>query len=488
MKAIILARVSSKEQEENNSIPSQLRRLNDYATRYGFSEIEQYHLVESSTKTTRKDFQKIIDTIRSSKETVALVVDTIDRLQRSFRESVMLDELRRNNKVELHFMRESLIINDKSNSADILRWDMGVMFAKSYVTQLSDNVKRGNEQKYLNGEWCGRAPFGYDNIEMTNGKRWIEPNANAQIVRDMFQWYATGAYSMNQIRSKLKSEHGIVLAKSQIDKILKNTFYYGTMKVKDEVYAHSYSPLISHELFEEAQSTKYGFNKKRYKYAGLPYYYRGLIACAVCGCSLTPERSKGYVYYHCTQYKGKHKAPYIREEELTKQLYEAFSGIQPSIDDYNAVMQSLKASHHDKAAYKARQAAALQAELTKTEKRLERLADLYLDDESMSKDDYKDKSAKYAQDKRDIQSKIAKLDKAGEAFYETLENIVRICRNAPETFESSKLEARRELIKLVLQNLELYDRELRWIYKKPFDMMASCTKNGTWLGVRDSNP
>ncbi len=35
MKAIILARVSSKEQEENNSIPAQTRRLLDYSERHG---------------------------------------------------------------------------------------------------------------------------------------------------------------------------------------------------------------------------------------------------------------------------------------------------------------------------------------------------------------------------------------------------------------------------------------------------------------------
>ena len=31
--------------------------------------------------------------------------------------------------------------------------------------------------------------------------------------------------------------------------------------------------------------------------------------CADCGCMITPEKKKGkYVYYHCTQYKGKHNA------------------------------------------------------------------------------------------------------------------------------------------------------------------------------------
>ncbi len=36
MKAILLARVSSKEQEEGQSIPAQERRLREYAERKGF--------------------------------------------------------------------------------------------------------------------------------------------------------------------------------------------------------------------------------------------------------------------------------------------------------------------------------------------------------------------------------------------------------------------------------------------------------------------
>ena len=488
MKAIILARVSSKEQEENNSIPSQLRRLKEYVVRYGFSESEEYALVESSTKATRKEFEKIVEQIRFSPETVALIVDTIDRLQRSFRESVMLDELRQNSKVELHFLRENLIINNTSNSSEILRWDMGVMFAKSYVTQLSDNVRRGNEQKYLNGEWCSGAPFGYSYVKHSDGKKWIEPDENAHIVRDIYKWYASASYSMFQIRKRLKAEHNLVMAKSQINRILLNPFYYGVMKIREKYYPHSYAPLISQDLYDAAQDTKVGFHKKKYKYAGLPYYYRGLIACDVCGCTVTPERSKGYVYYHCTQYKGKHQAPYIREEELTKQLYEAFAAIQPNADEYEQAMQSLKASNSDKALYRANTASRLQSELARVEKRLERLSDLYLDDEAMDKDEYSKRKARYKQDKKDILNKLSKLDTCSDEFYSTLQKIVQICRNAPDTFESSKLEPRRELLQLVLQNLELHDRELRWKYKKPFDVMASCKKTQNWLGVRDSNP
>lgn len=481
MKALLLARVSSKEQEENNSIPSQLRRLRDYASRSGFDDTEPFKLVESSTKSTRKEFSKIVEKINHSSQKVALICDTVDRLQRSFKESVLLDELRKDGKVELHFVREGLIINDGSNSADILRWDMGVMFAKSYVTQLSDNVKRGLEQKRLNGEWSNRAPFGYRNIDLPDGKKSIEPDDNALIVRDIFEWYATASYSMRQLRDRLKAEHGLNLATSQIEKILKRKFYYGVMHIKGVEYRHHYQSLISRNLYESVQAVKVGFNKQNFKYAGLPYFYRGLITCGTCGCAITPEKSKGHVYYHCTQYKGKHGAAYVREEELTSQLVEAFRSIQPTREQFADVMAALKASNADKVKYRTQHEKTLQGELTKVEARKNRLFDAFLDD-MVEKTEYEKKVIELRESKLDIETRLSTLDKVNDEFYSTLENLMRIARNAPLTLESSKLEQRKELINLVLQNLELDDRQLRWKYKKPFDLMASCAKMNSWLG------
>jgi len=50
MKAIILARVSTKEQEEGHSIAAQRLRLVDYCARKGLKVIKTYELVESSTR------------------------------------------------------------------------------------------------------------------------------------------------------------------------------------------------------------------------------------------------------------------------------------------------------------------------------------------------------------------------------------------------------------------------------------------------------
>src|SRR5262245_52945109 len=161
MKAIILARVSTKEQEEGYSIAAQHQRLSDYCTRKGLNVIRTFELVESSTRGERKEFVAMLEFAKAHNETIAIVADAVDRFQRSFKESVLIDELIRKERVELHFYREGMVIGKGASSTDIMRWDFSVMGAKSYVLNLSENVRRSLEYKRRNGEGGGKAQLGY---------------------------------------------------------------------------------------------------------------------------------------------------------------------------------------------------------------------------------------------------------------------------------------------------------------------------------------
>jgi DNA invertase Pin-like site-specific DNA recombinase len=484
MKAIILARVSDKDQEDNNSIPAQTRRMKEYADRVGLDIAAICQIVESSTKAERSKFAEIVQQIRRSKEPIALITDTIDRLQRSFRESVMLDELRKAGKLEIHFMRESLVINQKSNSADILRWDMGVLFAKSYVTQLSDNVKRSIEEKLSNGEWIGKAPFGYTNTQK-DGKVWVEQDGNAPIIQAMFKLYASGAYSIRSVRAWLNETYSLNKTPSWVEQTLKNPFYYGYMLIKGTTYKHNYTPIISEDLYNAARAVAGNFGKTPYKYAGLPFLYRGLIKCGECGCRITPERSKGLVYYHCTQYKGKHNAAWLREEVVTEQIEKALSQIRPTKEQYDEVVTALKLSHADKIKFRSHQLSQINTETAKTEARLSRLYDSYLDGD-ITKEAYKAKNLELKRAKERLTDQLNSLDNACEVYYSTSMSVMELAYNAPLLFkekfkDGSKDEEKREILKLLFQNLEIKSGQLGWEYKKPFDRMAFCDKNSNWL-------
>lgn len=386
MKAIILARVSSKEQEEGHSIPSQLRRSRDYARDKGFQVINEIEITETaSTSKLRKEFRNIIKTISLSTEKIAVIVDTIDRITRNFRDQVAFDELIQEDKTELHFLREGLVVHKESNSTEIVRWDMGVLFAKSYILQLSDNVKRSIEHKLKSGEWPGKSCIGYLNTTREDGKKDIilDPE-RAPLIRKAFEWYATGQYSLFTLRKKLK-EAGLtnntpkkgMLSQGSIDHVLNNSFYYGEMRMKGKLYPHNYPKIIDKALFDKVQDVKKGWNKKPFKYASKPFAYRGLIKCGLCSCMITAEEVKGkYIYYHCTNYHKKHTKEdnhWLREEELTKQFKELLEGFKMPDKVLAWLIDNLKKSHEDEKEFHGNVMNNLKREYSKTQTKLETL-------------------------------------------------------------------------------------------------------------------
>ena len=76
---------------------------------------------------------QMIEFCRAQSETIAIVSDTIDRLHGSFRLYSLMEDLVKQEKIELHFLRESMVIGKNASAADILRFDFGLIMAKSYV-------------------------------------------------------------------------------------------------------------------------------------------------------------------------------------------------------------------------------------------------------------------------------------------------------------------------------------------------------------------
>jgi len=77
-----------------------------------------------------------------------------------------------------------------------------VLMAKNYIDNLSEETKKGMLEKAEQGIYPSNAPLGYTNV-VQDGKRLIalEPE-DAQKVRTLFEWYASGNYSLLDISKK----------------------------------------------------------------------------------------------------------------------------------------------------------------------------------------------------------------------------------------------------------------------------------------------
>ena len=493
MKAILLARVSSKEQEEGQSIPAQERRLREYAERKGLIVDEIFKITESSTKDTRREFERILERIHKSRETIALVADTIDRVQRSFKESVVLDNLRKEGKVEIHFMREGLILNLKSNSSDILRWDMGVMFARSYVLQLSDNVKRSKEESLKKGICIGKAPLGYLRVTDEKGNKTIIPDPlTKSLIQEMFFQYSNGNHSLQSLTifmkdQGLRTSNGNPIVKSQIESMLKNTFYSGVMNTKQGQFPHHYETLVSQERFQQVQNILSGYHKKPFQSLSRPFALRGLITCARCGCIVSPEIKKGkYVYYSCTNAKGTCSRNYIREEALLAQLTPCFESITLSEEAIATITEYLKEVHQSEQKFFQEEQALLQKELDRVKNRMSKMYDDKLDgliDEEL----YQQKFNECKTRQQEVVSKMQRHVKADEHFYITANTVLRLASRAKDLFESSEVEEKRQLLNFVFQNLVLDGEKLVHTLREPFSMIMNMKACPNGWGQLDSN-
>ena len=488
VKAFLIARVSNEDQED--ALPAQIYRLEDYAKRNDYNyELLQFQ--ESAFKGGRRIFGDIVEKIQQHSEKSVVVFDKIDRYSRDSgsSEAIRLKKLCLSGKIEIHFSSDHLILDSKSSANAWFMLGMGEATAEYYSRSISDNVRRKFEQKRRDGEWTSKAPFGYKNITLPNTKKWIEPYAfQAEAVKSAFEWYVSGNYSLWLIRSKLISDYGIKLSKSQIERMFKNPFYKGEMLVQGKLYIHNYDKLISDDLFEIVQAVREGRFKKPTRYAGLPYPYRGLIQCAMCKCLITFERKKRkYIYGHCTQYKGKHGAKYLEQHKFTKQLKTAFESFEMPQKDYEEIrlkmLESLKTedkTNIDKLAH-------IKTEIKKYENRLDKLYEDHSDGD-IPDDFYQRKFKEYSQSKKNLEKQQSTFELSNNSRFESIDYLLKLFRDAPKIFEKADVEHKRAIMNLTLSNLELDQDLLRWKLKKPFDTAATCKENDNWLGMRDSNP
>ncbi len=485
MKAILIARVSTEEQREaGNSLPAQVARLERYCQSKGF-EIQQVCSFDESAYTNdRSEFDRIIDIILAQTEKTAVCCDKVDRLSRNVfdKRISVLYEKALSDEIELHFVSDGQIITSRISAVEKFQFSISLGLAKYYSDAISDNVRRALEQKLRKGEWPAMAPYGYKNIKKPDGNTdIIVDEYEAHIVKKVYELYATKAFSMDLLRAKVKKDYGLVWAKGYLDKLLKNHFFYGIMIVKGKSYPHRYPPIISQTLFEEVQSVKKSYNKQPFKFAGKPYIYRGLIRCAHCGLAITPEKHKGHVYYHCTQYNGKHGAKWLREETITEQLGMVFKNLTMPKEIIDEIRETLNDVHQDKIDFHNKNYEKLIHEQKMTTKMMD---NLYLDKLKgrITESEY-DKFYTSLRDKlTDISIQLEQLQEAEDNYYLTSKHVLDLVNRAYELFIGSEVEEKRQLIKLVLQNLRLEDEKLLWDAVKPFDLILESSDRQQWRG------
>ena len=503
-KAIIFARVSTKRQERDGlSLKEiQLPKAREYAKKNDISIIKEY--IVGETGGDRKDrikFDEMVEFLKKHEDVTEIISFRVDHITRNFRDAVTMDEMRQKYDKYIHCIDDRLILYKDSPARDLTQWNIKVFVAQEYLNRV---VEDGNNTKYTKlerGELPWASPYGYEHMtisEHPKRKTVVSTEPQATIVRQIHIKFSSGSYSCKSLAEAINAEYSTNFHKGKINLILRDRFYIGIMtdKKTGQEYPHYYEKLVSDDLFEQNQAILDGHSGKRRRYAGIPSVYRGLIHCMVCGCTISPDpktkRQKNgnihrYFYYHCSNGKKVHdKLTNITENELNDGIRQILKTFHIPAERMAQLRNDLNETHASKNDFYASQRRELAIRRKQLSNRQQNTYDL-LADKSITLEQYNENNARYAEELSEIQRREERLDKADQQFYVTAGYLLSIFEHAEKLFEAAQTDEKRQIIGLLLSNLQLDGKKFTFTLKEPFASVLSHANSSLWLGRQDSN-
>jgi site-specific DNA recombinase len=481
--AVAYARVSSREQErEGYSIPAQRKLLAEYARSRGLQVEREFIDIESAKNPGRKEFGNLLRLLEVGATRVVLVEKT-DRLYRNRTDALAFEELIEKRGIEVHLVKEARVIGKDSRSQDKFMHDIHVAVAKHYIENLRDEVKKGMREKAEQGIYPGRAPFGYQNDPAARSIR-VHPT-NAPVARRIFELYATGNYSLLDLRRAVIDETGARISRAYLETLLKNPFYIGRFIWRGVEYKGTHEPIVTAELFQGVQDVFAGRHKTRHRKHN--FAFAGLLRCAHDGCTVTTELQKGrYVYYRCSHGRGKCSLPYMREQGLSDHLGDLLKGIYVPEGIAEQIVGSLERDRERSETQRQERLLGIQQRLAAVRTRMDQIYDDKLEGK-IDENFWVRKQADYREQERVLEAAISGAKASVSADVLTMKRVFELASKAHFLYLTRNLADRGQLLKSVLLNCTTDGETLSPTYRKPFDLIFERAKTEDWSGREDLN-
>jgi len=462
-KYFLYARKSTDEAERQVlSIEAQLTEVREFAMKENLSIVQEFIETKSAKKPGRDIFEKMISGIEKG-EALGILAWHPDRLARNAVDAGKIINLLDTGKLEM--LKFPTFWFDKTPQGLFM---LSIAFGQSkyYIDNLSENIKRGLRQKLRNGVYPGFAPLGYIN-ELRNHTILKNPE-NWQIVAKLFEEYATGKYTLEQIQKLalslgLMSRYGKrILSLSRIQKMLKNPFYYGLFRFKNEIYEGIHEPIISKELFEKVQRVLLDRGKTRKGKPNHHFGFLGIFKCGECGRSITAEqhiKKSGLVFrhYRCTKKNTDCKQGFLNEKSLHLQINSIFQKVSLPLDWLKPILEKLDAEEKENSQSTKSFAQNIEKEILEIDNKVSRLLDMQLENE-ITLSEYKEKKEKLLNQKADLKQRLSDFGRKGNYWLEPMRNFILSAHQANSLINSENLEEKRSFLQKIGSNWTLQNK------------------------------
>ena len=382
MQVALYARVSTTRQAENDlSIPDQLRQMRQWAQRNGHVVVKEY--IEpgaSATDDKRPVFQDMVNdaTLKGGGGAPFQAV-IVHSLSRFFRDLVM-GAMYQRNLLKAGVQLVSITQQTSPDPSGDMQRHIFMLFDEYQSKEIAKHVLRGMQENARQGYFNGsKAPYGYQTLEAgqtgAHGrmkKKLAILESEASVVRDIFELYVNGKDSprigMKEIAKHLNAKgvpmRGKLWRVQSVHRILSTTTYAGwhvfnqkdskTQRAKDEAewIKIPVPAIVEQELFDKTSKLRKAWSPLQCvpQREASPNLLMGLLKCGHCGSSMSVITGKSgrYRYYKCNgrMSKGDTACPSksFPLEKIDKLVLETFQRTVYTQEHIRAIIDELRQS------------------------------------------------------------------------------------------------------------------------------------------------
>lgn len=324
-KAVIYLRVSTKEQAdregdpEGYSIPAQREANHRKAQSLGAVVLGEFvDRGESARSADRPQLQALLRYVAENSVDF-VIVHKVDRLARNRVDDIEINLALQRAGCRLISATESI---DETPSGMLLHGIMSSI-AEFYSRNLANEVLKGMGQKAKSGGTPSMAPIGYLNVRARSDEgREIRTIAvdpeRAPLVRWAYEAYATGDWSVEQVRDELE-RRGLTsrptpkrpakaLRTNQVHRLLRSPYYKGSVIWQGAEHPGRHEAIVDPITWQKVQETLTG-RRTGEKQRDHLHYLKSSVFCGDCGSRLIITMAKNrygtvYPYFVCS---GRHE-------------------------------------------------------------------------------------------------------------------------------------------------------------------------------------
>jgi len=385
----LYARVSTKRQEQEATIESQVAQLLSYAQQRGLEIRPQEQYLDQAVSgkyLARPGLDRLRDAVQAGLIEQVLCLSP-DRLARQLgAQQVVLDELKAAG-VAVIFINQPRLEDDPQ--AQLLVNIQGA-FAEYERVLISERMRRGRLYRLRQGQAAPYpAPYGYHYQPATSHQpsHWQVIEAEAIIVKQMFEWYTQQSLSVQQLAQRLNqqgvaSPHGRQWTGTTVHRILRHPAYKGTAYYSR--YQTDYSgvgqprrqgsgrlrfprykarpvadwiavqveSLVAEATWQAAQERLDMQAHFAQRNSRQPYLLRGLLICDQCGHPLQGRTEKQERRYYTCLHGGKHRPEgvkphrrWLAADRVEPLIWQALTELLQQPDRIEAAWASFTAQH-----------------------------------------------------------------------------------------------------------------------------------------------